>query len=77
METDTLRASIPHTLPTVAATERLPKQGLVASLKLPIGIVGGGLGGVALARALQRRRIPYVVFEKDDCFEQRSQVCLS
>ena len=77
MQLDELRAVIPLTVSASTNEKRMPGPGRAAPLQLPIGIVGGGLGGVALARALQRRRIPYVVFEKDACFEERSQVFLS
>lgn len=36
-------------------------------------VVGGGIGGFALALALQQRGIHVRVFEKDECFNQRSQ----
>jgi salicylate hydroxylase len=38
-----------------------------------VGIVGGGLGGLALAVACRHRGIPCTVYEKDDDFYQRSQ----
>jgi len=38
-----------------------------------VAIVGGGIGGLALALALQQRRIPCVVYERDSCFEERRQ----
>ncbi|KAI9206236.1 FAD-binding monooxygenase [Polychytrium aggregatum] len=38
-----------------------------------IGIVGGGIGGLALAIALQRHGIGSIVFEKDTSFNARSQ----
>ena len=41
--------------------------------KILIGIVGGGIGGFALAIALQRRGIKSIVFEKDGSFEERKQ----
>jgi 25S rRNA (adenine(2142)-N(1))-methyltransferase, Bmt2 len=40
---------------------------------LPVAIVGGGLGGCALALALQRKGIPYVMYEKDPHFTSRKQ----
>ncbi|KAJ1443454.1 hypothetical protein B484DRAFT_414437, partial [Ochromonadaceae sp. CCMP2298] len=47
--------------------------GSVVVGRLPVGIVGGGLGGSALALSLQRRGIPVVVFEKDGSLEARRQ----
>ena len=38
-----------------------------------VAIVGGGLGGLALALALQHRSIPCVVYERDANFDERSQ----
>lgn len=38
-----------------------------------IAIVGGGIGGIALAAALQHRNIPCTVYERDISFEERSQ----
>ena len=57
------------------------KTGLVESLTPPtsrddfpnVAIVGGGLGGIALAIALAHRSIPCCVYERDDHFFQRSQ----
>ena len=40
---------------------------------LPIAIVGGGLGGCALALSLHRKGIPYVMYEKDPHFTSRKQ----
>lgn len=38
-----------------------------------VGIVGGGIGGLALALACQHRNIPYTVYERDLYFDERSQ----
>lgn len=38
-----------------------------------IGIIGGGIGGLALALACQHRNIPYTVYERDESFDERSQ----
>ncbi len=38
-----------------------------------VAIVGGGIGGIALAVALRHRGIPFVVYEKDSRFDQRRQ----
>ncbi len=55
--------------------------GLVDSAKLPlpnqnyprIAIIGGGIGGVALAVACLHRGIPFTLYERDRDFEARSQ----
>ncbi len=38
-----------------------------------MGIVGGGIGGLALAIALCKKGIDCVVFERDKSFSERSQ----
>ncbi|KAL7531891.1 hypothetical protein ACHAXR_004292 [Thalassiosira sp. AJA248-18] len=38
-----------------------------------VAIVGGGIGGIALAAALQHRNIPCTVYERDTSFEERKQ----
>jgi len=38
-----------------------------------VAIVGGGIGGIALAAALQHRGVPCAVYEKDSSFEERRQ----
>ena len=38
-----------------------------------VAIIGGGIGGFALAAALQHRNISCVVYERDVSFEERSQ----
>ena len=38
-----------------------------------VAIVGGGIGGIALAVALKHRNIPFTVYEKDSRFDQRRQ----
>jgi salicylate hydroxylase len=39
----------------------------------PIGIIGGGLGGTALALALQKKGLDFKLFEKDEDFDFRRQ----
>ena len=39
-----------------------------------VAIVGGGIGGAALALALQQRGVAVRVFERDRCFAERAQV---
>lgn len=39
----------------------------------PIGIIGGGLGGSALALALQKKGVSFKLFEKDSSFDARRQ----
>ena len=43
------------------------------SSNLSVAIVGGGIGGFALAAALQHRNIDCVVYERDASFEERKQ----
>ena len=43
------------------------------STNLHVAIIGGGIGGLALATALLHRGISCQVYEKDTCFDQRSQ----
>jgi 2-polyprenyl-6-methoxyphenol hydroxylase-like FAD-dependent oxidoreductase len=38
-----------------------------------IAIIGGGIGGVALAVACLHRGIPFTLFERDNSFDERSQ----
>lgn len=38
-----------------------------------LAIIGGGIGGVALAVACQHRGIPYTLYERDASFDARSQ----
>jgi 2-polyprenyl-6-methoxyphenol hydroxylase-like FAD-dependent oxidoreductase len=55
--------------------------GLAASAATPrpntsfpsIAIIGGGLGGLALAVACRHRGIPFAIYERDEHFDQRSQ----
>lgn len=56
--------------------------GLIASNKNPVAdtktyphvaIIGGGIGGVALAVACLHRSIPFTLYERDNNFEERSQ----
>lgn len=41
--------------------------------RISVAIVGGGIGGIALAAALQQRNIPCVIYERDLSFEERNQ----
>ena len=38
-----------------------------------VAIIGGGIGGVALAVACLHRKIPFTLYERDDSFDSRSQ----
>lgn len=42
-------------------------------LSAPVSIIGGGLGGVALALLLEKNKIPVKIFEKDLDFDLRKQ----
>jgi salicylate hydroxylase len=57
-------------------------SGLVSSENFPetensmyphIAIIGGGIGGMALAVACLHRGIPYTLYERDESFDARSQ----
>ncbi|MFY0482159.1 FAD-dependent oxidoreductase [Flavobacterium sp. PLA-1-15] len=57
-------------------------SGLVASENFPVAdvenlphvaIIGGGIGGVALAVACLHRGIPFTIYERDSSFNERSQ----
>ena len=54
---------LPALSPPVADTENYPH----------VAIIGGGIGGVALAVACLHRGIPFTLFERDNNFEARSQ----
>ncbi|WP_348799341.1 FAD-dependent oxidoreductase [Flavobacterium adhaerens] len=54
---------IKSVLPPVADTANYPH----------VAIIGGGIGGVALAVACLHRGIPFTLFERDENFEVRSQ----
>lgn len=49
--------------PSIADTDNYPH----------VAIIGGGIGGVALAVALLHRGIPFTLYERDSGFETRSQ----
>lgn len=38
-----------------------------------VAIIGAGIGGVALAVACLHRGIPFTLYERDNCFDQRAQ----
>ena len=54
---------VPAASPPIADTENYPH----------VGIIGGGIGGVALAVACLHRGIPFTLYERDSGFEARSQ----
>ncbi|WP_339921162.1 NAD(P)/FAD-dependent oxidoreductase [uncultured Flavobacterium sp.] len=54
---------IPAASPTIADSENYPH----------LAIIGGGIGGVALAVACLHRGIPFTLYERDSSFEARSQ----
>lgn len=41
--------------------------------KLTIAIIGGGLGGISAAIALQQKGFNATIFERDQCFSNRKQ----
>lgn len=54
---------VPAASPPIADTENYPH----------LAIIGGGIGGVALAVACLHRGIPFTLYERDSSFEARSQ----
>ena len=54
---------IPSDIPPIADNENFPH----------VAIIGGGIGGVALAVACLHRGIPFTLYERDTNFEARSQ----
>lgn len=54
---------LPTTHPTKADTAHFPK----------VAIIGGGIGGVALAVACLHRGIPFTLYERDSSFDARAQ----
>ena len=54
---------IPTTNPPISDKENLPN----------VAIIGGGIGGVALAVACLHRGIPFTIYERDNNFDARSQ----
>ncbi|RKR05724.1 2-polyprenyl-6-methoxyphenol hydroxylase-like FAD-dependent oxidoreductase [Flavobacterium sp. 90] len=54
---------IPSENPPVADTKNYPH----------VAIIGGGIGGVALAVACLHRKIPFTIYERDTSFDARSQ----
>ncbi|MEQ8238354.1 MAG: hypothetical protein RIA69_04035, partial [Cyclobacteriaceae bacterium] len=59
----TARATPPIPPPIIADKENYPH----------VAIIGGGIGGVALAVACLHRRIPFTLYERDSDFNARSQ----
>ncbi|SEA90046.1 2-polyprenyl-6-methoxyphenol hydroxylase [Flavobacterium gillisiae] len=54
---------VPSTSPPIVDTENYPN----------VAIIGGGIGGVALAVACLHRGIPFTLYERDSSFDTRSQ----
>jgi len=54
--------------------EKPPSVNNIENTHFPhIAIIGGGIGGVALAVALLHRNIPFTLYERDSAFNTRSQ----
>ncbi|KAJ1469081.1 hypothetical protein T484DRAFT_1852904 [Baffinella frigidus] len=56
-----------HTPPSISRLAPLPPG------PVEVGIVGGGIAGMALALALQRRGVKARVFERDAAMDSRAQ----
>lgn len=57
----------------VTSTDNNPDLNLNSESYPHIAIIGGGIGGVALAVACLHRKIPFTLYERDSGFEARSQ----
>ena len=66
----------------LAICSKCKGSGLIKTIDFPkpdhdtfphLAIIGGGIGGIALAVACLHRGIPFTVFERDESFEARSQ----
>lgn len=71
-----IHRTISTTLPLVASTRSLSRTAVMLSTnneRLPVIIVGSGLGGLTLAHSLKKHNIPYRIFEKDGDADQRAQ----
>ena len=66
--TNTKKASRSTTTTTTPSTRAIADQ-----TNMTVGIIGGGLGGTALALALQQRGIRVKIYEKDANFSARKQ----
>ena len=69
-------------VPHVDICKACTGSGLVLSENFPetesgiyphVAIIGGGIGGMALAVACLHRGIPYTLYERDESFDARSQ----
>lgn len=52
-------------------SENFPKP--IPEIYPHVAIIGGGIGGIALAVACLHRGIPFTLYERDNSFEERSQ----
>lgn len=66
----------------LSSCQQCSGSGLVASENFPVpdtenlphvAIIGGGIGGVALAVSCLHRGIPFTIYERDTSFDERSQ----
>lgn len=64
-----------HQVDSLLQSELCARSGCLENFSwwMIVGIVGGGISGLALALALQKRKIQSVLWEKDESFEDRKQ----
>ncbi len=73
LPSSTLTSPTSVPLPNSQSASSQNDNGNTNNNTMHVSIVGGGIGGLALAVALQHRSIPFTLYEKDFHFDERKQ----